>query len=219
MADSLQCVGHGARMLGWCVGALVTAGCAYQVPGQAVMPPGEGPLSPPLVDADDVLLDLARMRGITGAGEDLTIIPSMDGKYPVDIDLLAKDAPTPCRFLFAETATFGRDFDDFHKTTYQDPPDGALISQAAAAYPDPPTARRALGALTGLADECATTQFGQTYLGDVTADGDSLRVRPSGRCGRDYRLKFVVLVEVTFCEFPESVPHIVMTNILANVPG
>ena len=206
-------------MLGWCVGALVTAGCAYQVPGLAVMPAGEGPLSPPLVDADNILLDLSRMRGITGARDDLTIIPSMDGKYPVDIDLLAKDAPAPCRFMFADTATFGRDVDDFHKTTYQDPPDHALISQAAAVYADRQGARRALDALTGLADECATTRFGQIYLGDVTADGDSLRIRPSGRCGRDYRLKFVVLVEVTFCEFPESVPRIVMTNILANVPG
>ena len=75
------------------------------------------------------------------------------------------------------------------------------------------------GALTGLAGECATTRFGQTYLGEVTTDGDSLRIRPSARCGRDYRLKFVVLVDVTFCEFAESVPRIVMANILANVPG
>jgi len=28
----------------------------------------------------------------------------------------------------------------------------------------------------------------------------------------------VVLVEVTFCRFSDSVPDIVMTNILANVP-
>ncbi len=32
-------------------------------------------------------------------------------------------------------------------------------------------------------------------------------------------MKSVVLVEVTFCAFPDSVPDIVMTNILANVPG
>jgi hypothetical protein len=44
-----------------------------------------------------------------------------------------------------------------------------------------------------------------------------LRTRP-GLCGRDYRVKSVVLVEVTFCRFPGSVPDIVMTNILANVP-
>jgi hypothetical protein len=29
----------------------------------------------------------------------------------------------------------------------------------------------------------------------------------------------VVLVEVTFCGFPESVPDIVMTNITAKVPS
>ncbi|HEX2286208.1 MAG TPA: sensor domain-containing protein, partial [Mycobacterium sp.] len=38
-------------------------------------------------------------------------------------------------------------------------------------------------------------------------------------CGRDYRVKNVVLVEVTACRFPDSVPDIVMTNILAKVPG
>ena len=42
------------------------------------MPVGEGPLSPPLVNAVNAMLDLERMLGITGAGEDLTIIPSMD---------------------------------------------------------------------------------------------------------------------------------------------
>ncbi len=42
------------------------------------MPVGEGPSSPPLVNAVNPMLDLERMLGITGAGEDLTIIPSMD---------------------------------------------------------------------------------------------------------------------------------------------
>jgi hypothetical protein len=32
-------------------------------------------------------------------------------------------------------------------------------------------------------------------------------------------LKSVVLVEVTFCTFPDSVPDIVMTNIMEKVPG
>ena len=44
-------------------------------------------------------------------------------------------------------------------------------------------------------------------------------MRPGGDCGRDYRLKSVVLAEVTFCSFPESVPEIVMTNLVAKVPG
>ena len=78
------------------------------------------------------------MRAITGAGEDLTVIPSMDGKFPVDIDgLVDPAAPAECRWYFAETQTFGPEVEEFHKTTYQDPPDGALISQGAAAYRDP----------------------------------------------------------------------------------
>ena len=47
----------------------------------------------------------------------------------------------------------------------------------------------------------------------------SLRTRASGGCGREYRVKSVVLVEVTFCAFPDSVPEIVMANMLAKVPG
>jgi hypothetical protein len=43
-------------------------------------------------------------------------------------------------------------------------------------------------------------------------------MRPGG-CGRDYRVLSVALLEVTYCGFPESVPAIVMTNIVANVPG
>ena len=81
------------------------------------------------------------MRGITGGGDDLNIIPSMDATTPVDVDLLADEVPPPCRFLFAETATFGSDLADFHKTTYQDPPVGGLISQGAAVYRDPQSAR------------------------------------------------------------------------------
>ena len=45
------------------------------------------------------------------------------------------------------------------------------------------------------------------------------RSRAGNGCGRDYRVKGVVLVEVTACAFPASVPDIVMTNILARVPG
>lgn len=214
-------MGHGTRVLSWCAIAMVTAGCTAQVSGLAVMPLGEGPLDPPLVDTDTLLLDLPRMRGITGAGEDLTIIPTMDGKYPVDVDLLAKEAPAVCRFMFAETSIFGThtEIDDFHKTTYQDPPDGALISQGAAAYADPGTARRVFDDLVGTATDCASTPFGQVYVGDVAAGRESLRIRPSDGCGRDYQVKAVVLAEVTFCAFPESVPQIVMTNILTNVPG
>lgn len=212
-------MGRVARILGWCAVALVCAACEREIDGLAVLPFGEGLLTPPVVDTDALMLDLSQMRGITGAGDDLNIIPTMDGKDPVDIELLAKDVPQSCRFLFAETATFGRDSADFHKITYQDPPDGALISQAAAAYPDPPAARQVFDNLVGEVEDCTSTAFGQTYVGEVTADAESLHTRRGLDCGREYHLKSVVLAEVTFCSYPESIPQIVMTNILAKVPG
>ncbi len=98
-------------------------------------------LSP--VDVETVMLDQSQMRAITGAGEDLSIIPSMDGKIPVDIEPLVEDAPPQCQWIFAETQTFGPDVEEFHKTTFQNPPDGGLISEAVAAYRDPGTARAA----------------------------------------------------------------------------
>lgn len=199
--------------------AVLLAACTHLIPGAAVRAaPGidEGSRSP--VDVESVLLEQARLRAITGAGEDLTVIPSMDGKSPVDIDVLADPAPAPCRWFFQESTTFGRDVEDFHKTTYQDPPDGALLSQAAAAYRDPPTARRAFDGLAGLIGACAATPGGLGFVGDVTSTGDALHLR-SGDCGRDYRVKSVVLAEVTFCRFSPAVPDLVMTNLLARVPG
>jgi hypothetical protein len=158
------------------------------------------------------------MRAITGAGEHLTIIPTMDGTYPVDIDPLADTTPQECRFIFAETATFGPDVQEFHKTTFQDPPDGALISEGAAAYQDPATARRAFSALVATVGNCADGSAGQLFVGEWKADANSLHMWPGG-CGRDYRVLSVALLEVTFCGFPQSVSDIVMTNIAANVPG
>jgi hypothetical protein len=55
-------------------------------------------------------------------------------------------------------------------------------------------------------------------VGEWTADTESVRTRAGG-CGRDYRSKASVLIEVTFCGFGESVPGIVMTNIASKVPG
>lgn len=170
------------------------------------------------VDVDTVLLEPAQMQAITGAGEDLTIIPSMDGKIPVDIESLMEQMPTPCRWLFAESQTFGEEVEEFHKTTFQNPTDGGLISQGAAGYRDAPTARRAFDGLVAQVDGCGTSDYGQAYIGEWTATADALKIRP-GDCGRDYRLRSAVLVEVTFCGFTESVPGIVMTNILAQVPG
>jgi hypothetical protein len=199
---------------------LVAAGCAQTVGGRALRAAPEiddGSRSP--VDVETVMLDQSQMRAITGAGDDLTIIPSMDGKSPVDIDQLAKTTPPQCQWVFEETQTFGSDVEEFHKTTFQNPPRGGLISEGAAAYRDPATARRAFDGLVALADGCASTPLGAMFVGDWTASPDSLQMRPGNGCGRDYRVKSVVLVEVTSCAFPDSVPEIVLTNMLAKVPG
>jgi hypothetical protein len=171
------------------------------------------------VDVEQLMLEPSQMRAITGAGDDLTIIPSMDGKIPVDIDQLAKTTPPQCQWLFEETQTFGRDIEEFHKTTFQNPPGGGLISEGAAAYRDPATARRAFDGLVALIDGCDSTTLGPMFVGEWSATPDSVQMHPGSGCGRDYRVKNVVLVEVTSCAFPDSVPDIVMTNILAKVPG
>jgi hypothetical protein len=203
------------RSLLACCAALVAAGCTRVVDGTALPAFGAGPLSG--VNVEQILLDQSRMRAITGGGEHLTIIPSMDGKSPIDIDTLAETTPPQCRFVYAETATFGPDFESFHKTTYQYPPRGGLISEGAAAYRDAGTARQTLDALVATVDSCATSAKGELFVGEWHADDQSLHTR-SGDCGRDYRLKSTVLMEVTFCGFPASVSDIVLTNLAANVP-
>jgi hypothetical protein len=201
--------------------AVLVAGCTRQVNGSPALPYNEtpGPVVVLAAHADDLMLDLARMRAITGAGEALTAIPTMDGKYPVDIEVLARGVPQPCRFIFAETETFSRNTADFHKITYQRPPGAGLISQAAAVYRDPQTARATFDGLVDRATACAESSAGPAFVGYVASGEDSLQLRPARTCGRDYQLKYTVLAEVTFCEFPESVPGIVMTNILGKVPG
>ncbi|MCV7300511.1 sensor domain-containing protein [Mycobacterium barrassiae] len=202
----------------WGAAALLAVGCTQSITGTAVRAiPGidDDSLSP--VDVETVVLDQSQMRAITGAGEDLSIIPSMDGKFPVDIEPLVKGAPPQCEWLFAETQTFGREVEEFRKTTFQNPPDGGLISEAVAAYRSPEVARAAFDSLAGLVDGCGSSTLGPDLVGQWTVADDMVRTRP-GACGRDYRVKSVVLVEVTFCRFPGSVPDIVMTNILANVP-
>ena len=205
-----------------CAVALSMAGaasCTNTVNGNGVRSvPGFDDDSRSPVDVDGVLLEQSQMRAITGAGEDLTVIPSMDGKLPVDIDQMVDAVPPPCQWYFAETQTFGPDVEEFHKTTYQDPPDGALISQGAAAYRDPGTARRAFDGLVGLMDQCDSTPMGPKLVGEWTSTDDSVQSR-TGNCGRDYRLKSVVLVEVTSCTFPDSVADIVLTNIMKKVPS
>jgi hypothetical protein len=197
--------------------ALLAAACTRVVGGAAVAPFGTEPLIAG-VDVDRVLLDQSRMRAITGADEHLTIIPSMDGKSPVDVDTLAQTAPPQCRFVYEDSATFGPDIEEFHKTTFQYPPRGGLISEGAAAYRDANTARHAFDALVATVRDCANTDAGAAFVSPWIADGRSLQTRP-GDCGRDYRVKSVVLMEVTYCGFPDSVSTIVITNIAANVPG
>jgi PknH-like extracellular domain len=207
-----------ARSLLLCGAVLLTAACTRVVDGTAL--PGFGPAAKGVqgVNVDQILLEQPRMGAITGAGEHLTIIPTMDGRSPVDIEELAQTAPRACRFIYAETATFGPEIEEFHKTTFQDPPDGALISEGAAAYRDAATARRAFDALVNTVRACAANPDGRPYVGGLKADADSLHMRP-GACGRDYRVLSVALLEVTYCRFPPSVSDIVMTNIVAKIPG
>ena len=207
-----------ARLASAALAALLIASCTQTVPGTVTRPPpGLDDDSRSPIDVDAVLLDQSRMRAITGGGDDLTIIPTMDGKTPVDLVILADRVPPPCSWLFAETQTFGPEVEEFHKTTYQNPPRGALISQGAAGYRDAVTARRAFDGVERLVKGCDATTSG--YVGDWTATADTVRTRTSSQCGRDYRLKSVVLIEVTFCAYPASVPDIVMTNIVARIPG
>lgn len=206
------------RLLLAVCGAALTAACTSAVIGSAVRPPpGIDERSRSPIDVDGVLLEQSQMRAITGGGDDLTVIPSMDGKLPVDVGAFADRVPPQCAWIFAETQTFGPELEEFHKTTYQNPPAGALISQGAAAYRDVATARRAFAGLVKLVDACGSSTSG--YVGDWTENLDAIRTRTSSECGRDYRLKSVVLVEVTFCAYPPSVPDIVMTNILERIPG
>jgi hypothetical protein len=205
-------------LLVWCALLMLATGCTRQVEGTATLPYQTDSPTSTGVDVDEIMVEQPRMQAITGAGVDLTIIPTMDGSVPVDIDALADTAPETCRFIFAETQTFGPDIEQFHKTTFQNPPDSGLISEGAAGYPDADTARRAFDRLVTRVAGCSSTSFGSRYVGQWTSDTGSLRTR-AGRCGRDYLVKSVVLMEVTFCGFGESVPDIVMTNIAEQVPG
>lgn len=204
----------------WCAAALLAAGCSHTVAGTAMRAAAgidDDSASP--VDVEQIILDQTRMRALTGAGDDLTIVPSMDGKFPVDIEPLAKETPPQCQWIFAETQTFGPEVEEFHKTTFQNPPDAGLISEGAAAYRDLDTARRAFDSLVASVRDCQSTSFGPMLLGDWSATADTLQTRQDSTCGRDYRVKSVVVIEVTFCRFPESVSDNVMANILAEVPG
>lgn len=129
------------RPLLLCGATLLIAACTRVVGGTASATFGGDRQG--MLDVATILLDQSRMQAITGSGDDLTIIPTMDTTYPVDVDDFAQPIPRECRFIYAETAVFGSEIEAFHKTTFQDRPDGSLISEAAAAYRDAGTARRA----------------------------------------------------------------------------
>lgn len=151
--------------------AALTVGCTTVVNGAPVRSaPGVDDDSRSPIDVDEVLLEMAQMQAITGGGDDLTVIPSMDGEVPVDLDALAGRVPRS--WLFAETQTFGPQIEEFHKTTYQNPPRGALISQGAAAYRDIATARHAFESVLGLVQACSSSTAG--YVGDATSTADSV---------------------------------------------
>lgn len=160
--------------------------------------------------ADRVLLSQEQMQAITGAGTDLTIIPGMNTTSPIDDEGLVGTVPPECRFIFAETSIFGTDFTDFHKTVFQYPPRGALISEAAAVYPDGGGAQRAFEAFAAVLAACGNSSAA-ALLGDWSVGPDRARTRPRD-CGRDYRLKGVVLFEVVSCGLPTSVADIVIAN-------
>jgi hypothetical protein len=206
-----------------CATAMLVAGCSQSVIGVAVRSaPAVDENSRSPVDVDAVLLGRAQMQAVTGAGKDLTTIPGTETKAPVDLGELPGFTPVAvppqCEWVYAETQVFGPEVEEFRKATYQNPPGGGLISQAAAGYRDHATAQRALDGFAERVQGCDATSSGRSMVGEVTTTADSVHTRP-GDCGRDYRVKSVVLVEVTYCAFPASVPGIVMTNILANVPG
>lgn len=206
-----------SRLLPLCAVAALLLGCTRLVGGEALQP--LTPLTPDgAVNAGRIMLDTPRMRAITGAGEELTIIPTMESSAPVDIDELAAAVPPQCRFVYAETAVVGTGFTQFRKTTYQYPPNPGLISEGVTVYPDPDSARHAFEALTAAVAECADSPQGPGLVGDWTADEQRLHTRP-GACGRSYLLKSVVLLEVTHCGFSESVADLVVTNLAAGVPG
>lgn len=115
------------RPLLLCGATLLIAACTRVVGGTASATFGGDRQG--MLDVATILLDQSRMQAITGSGDDLTIIPTMDTTYPVDVDDFAQPIPRECRFIYAETAVFGSEIEAFHKTTFQDRPDGSLISE------------------------------------------------------------------------------------------
>jgi hypothetical protein len=194
---------------------MLASGCTQITGGVAMMPPGEDPWLDGM-DVDALLLTTPEMRDIVGAGTDLNGIPGMDSKYTVDDELLVETAPPECRFVFRESQVFGPDVKQFHKTSFQYPPKSALLSEAAAAYVDAETARRAFDNVTALVKSCADSPAGYGFVYDWRTDNQTLRAE-SGDCGRIYRQQATVLIEVTYCGYSRVVPDVVAGRIAAKI--
>lgn len=205
-----------STLLSCLAAATLAGGCTHVVGGIAAMPPTEGPYLHGM-DVDELLLTTAEMRDITGAGTDLNGIPGMDSKFTVDDELLVAAAPPECAFVFRESVVFGPDVKQFHKTSFQTPPKSALLSEAAAAYADVTTARRAFDNVADLVKSCGQSPSGYSYVYDWTADERTVRAESVGDCGRIYRVEATVLVEVTYCGYSHVVPDLVATRIAGRV--
>lgn len=200
-----------------CLAAITLAsGCARVVGGLASMPPTESRYLKGM-DVDDLLLTTPEMRDLTGAGLDLTEVPGMDSIQTVDNDLFVDSAPPECRFVFLESLIFGPDVKQFHKTSFQTPPKRELLSEAAAAYVDADTARRAFDNVTNLIKACGDGNSGYAYVYEWTADPQTVHAESIGDCGRMYRLAATVLIEVTYCGYTQVVPDLVATRIASRV--
>ncbi|HEY7054110.1 MAG TPA: sensor domain-containing protein [Mycobacterium sp.] len=192
----------------------VASGCAHVVDGIAAMSPTEGPYLGGM-EVDQLLLTTPELRDITGAGLDLNGVPGMDSISPVDNDLLVHAAPPECQFVFRESAIFGPDVKQFHKTSFQTPSKSELLSEAAAAYVDTDTASRAFGNVEQLVKDCGASSSGSSYVYKWTAEPQTVHAESIGDCGRIYRLAATVLIEVTYCGYTHVVPDVVADRIAA----
>lgn len=77
------------RPLLLCGATLLIAACTRVVGGTASATFGGDRQG--MLDVATILLDQSRMQAITGSGDDLTIIPTMDTTYPVDVDDFAHE--------------------------------------------------------------------------------------------------------------------------------
>ncbi|MBV9640768.1 MAG: sensor domain-containing protein [Mycobacteriaceae bacterium] len=206
-----------AAVLSLVAATIVSAGCAHVIGGTPALPATVTSHHNHTVDVDSVLLTTPELRGLTGAGPELTKVPGMDATTPVDEDNLVQLAPPECQFVFRESLIFGPDIDQFHKTGFQAPPRAALLTEGAAVYADADTARRAFDNVANMVMTCGNTTFASMFVGQWTADDTTLRTRTVGSCGRVYRIESAVLIEVTYCGYPAAVPEEVAKQMAAKV--